>query len=308
MDPGDKGANEGPAGPPLPPYPGDASPSEQDPDVPASEPPPYTGAAITVPRRGDLLPPETLILSGDAIHSATTASSPRLYELSRSIGDVRESHTTLQLSRIESRARDPPTRGVATIRREIYTLARPPPITIPSFPYHLEPATRAGVAVALEPYGGLRTSGYSAGCGGIRSAGHGGFWGAGYRVFKTTRGRGPGELRPAGVLFSATGRGQGGYDWRSGGDGGRVLAYESFGDGVFQLQVVEELERWARDVLVGAWCLRLWQEVMEGEPRPACKWGQLPELVASAAIGLLTACASVRRPFSRYTSSRQGGS
>lgn len=245
----------------LPPYPGDAATLEHNADVPAGEePPPYTGTEVQIPRRDDLLQPETLILSGHAITSGTAASSPRLYELSRSMSDVRESHATIQLSRLETRARNPPRRGVTTISKEIYTVARPPPITMPSFPYHLEPATRGGVSVALDPYGGFRSWGY----GGTRRSG--------YRVFKTVGGRGPGELRAEGVLFSARGRGEGRYDWRAGGDRGRVLAYESHGQGFCQLQVVEGMERWVRDVLVGSWCMRLWQEAMDGEPRPVCKW------------------------------------
>ncbi|KAL2106510.1 hypothetical protein VUR80DRAFT_6642 [Thermomyces stellatus] len=234
---------------PLPPYPSDASSSSGP--LPETEPPPYAG--VLTPQASTLVPPETLIFRGDAIHSGSAASSPRLYELSHPIGEMREFHTTVELSRVDYRMRSSSQVGAAppdtiSIRRRISTLTRPPPITAPSFPYYLEAASGGMGDVGLEPYSRLRSSGY--------------------RVYKATRAKVPGEMRPLGVLFVARARGGGRYDWREGREDGKVLAYESFGQGFCQLQVVEGLERGWRDVLVGAWCLRLWQEVVDAEPRP----------------------------------------
>lgn len=254
---GRKDAKGPPDGAPLPPYTDNSSPS--GPVLNVEPPPSYTGAVA--PQQSSLVPPETLILRGNAIHSGSAASSAQLYELSHAMGEVREFHNAVQLSRLDHRPRSTPHAGsappdLATTKKRVYTLTRPPPITSPPFFYYLEAASGAVGDVGLEPYSRFRSSGY--------------------RVYKTTRAKGPGEMRALGVLYVARSRGGGRYDWREGRDDGRVLAYESFGTGFCQLQVVEGLERGWRDALVGAWCLRLWQEVVDEEPRPGCKCASVP--------------------------------
>lgn len=252
-----KDSKGAPDGAPLPPYTTDPSSSQPIPDV--EQPPSYVGAVA--PQPSALVPPETLILRGNAIYSGSAASATQLYELSHALGEVREFHNAIQLTRFDHPMRSTSQAGTAppdlvVSKKRVYTLTRPPPITSPPFFYYLEAAPGRVGDVGLEPYSRFRSSGY--------------------RVYKTTRVKGPGEMRALGVLFVARSRGEGRYDWREGRDDGRVLAYESFGQGFCQLQVVEGLEKGWRDVLVGAWCLRLWQEVVDAEPRPGCKCASLP--------------------------------
>ena len=235
-------------------------PSYSSSDAPAqdSEPPPYTGssgsaaaASATTTQQKGLLPPETLILTGDAIHSGTSASALQLYALSHNLAEVREFHTAIDLSRLDSRVNDASLRITST-RKRIHTLTRPPPITGTSFPYYLEnPSRRGSPFAALEPHRRWRSSGY--------------------RLLKVGPGRGPADDRVLGVLFSVKARGQGRYDWREGSERGRVLGYETFVQGLCQMQIVEGLERGSRDLLVAAWCLRVYSEVLDGVPRPGGK-------------------------------------
>lgn len=256
-----------PSVPPLPPYPGTSSSPEQAPapvpDTPASEPPPYPRTAVpqqTTP----IVPPATLILSGDTIRSGSASSTP-LYHLSRTLPDLRHFHTSIHLSRIDHRPRSTGGSPVPT-KRHIYNLARPPPITVTTFAYYLEPTSREAIDVGLQPYARFRS--------------------AGYYAFRRADGT-SGDVE--GVLFTAKARGEGMFDWREGGEEGRVLGYETFGRGFWRLQVVEGMERWRRDVLVAVWCLRLWCGVMDGDPRPACKLCWRDGLVAGM-FGLLTWC------------------
>lgn len=263
-----KGSKEAPDGAALPPYTSDASSSDPVQDI---EPPPsYTGA-VAPPQQGTRthVSPETLILRGNAIYSGSAASAAQLYELSHAMAEVREFHNAVELSRLDYRMHSTAQAGTAlpdfvTKKRRIYTLTRPPPITVPPFFYYLEAASGAMGDVALEPYSRFRSSGY--------------------RVYKTTKAKGPEEMRAVGIFFVARSRGEGRYDWREGRDDGKVLAYETFGQGFCQLQVVEGMERARRDVLVAAWCLRLWQEVVDGEPRPGCKCASMPKLLLRGEI------------------------
>ena len=175
----------------------------------------------------------------------------QLYALSHNLAEVREFHTAIDLSRLDSRVNDASLRITST-RKRIHTLTRPPPITGTSFPYYLEnPSRRGAPFAALEPHRRWRSSGY--------------------RLLKVGPGRGPADDRVLGVLFSVKARGQGRYDWREGSERGRVLGYETFVQGLCQMQIVEGLERGSRDLLVAAWCLRVYSEVLDGVPRPGGK-------------------------------------
>lgn len=243
----------------LPPY---EAPGYLTPDKPPSgeEPPPYTsastgtGTSAPAPRRSSDVPPETLVLTRDYIQSATTPSSPRLYELSHHILQLHTSNTAVQLSRIDYPGRT--TTSAPTVpgrKRQIFTLTRPPSITWPTFEFYLESHVGTNLGdLGLEPYKRFRS--------------------AGYRIWKTTPPRSRAEMRPTELVFTARSRGGGRYDWRERDEDGKVLAYETFGAGYWQLQVVEEMGVGWRDALVGAWCLRLWHEVVDTEPRPStCK-------------------------------------
>lgn len=240
----------------LPPY---EAPAHIGPDkLPSGEePPPYTSTSTnaSAPRRNDDVPPETLVLTRDYIQSATTPSSPRLYELSHHIGQLRSSNTAVQLSRLDYPGRSTTSAPSGPGRtRQIFTLTRPPLITCPTFEFYLESTAGTNLGdLGLEPYSRFRS--------------------AGYRVWKTTPPRSRADMRPTELLLVARARGGGRYDWRERGEEGRVLAYETFGAGFCQLQVVEGMGVGWRDALVGAWCLRLWQEVIDSEPRQrTCKW------------------------------------
>lgn len=237
----------------LPPY--EASgPLAPDKPPTGEDPPPYTSTSAPAPRRSRDIPPETLVLTRDYIQSVTTPSSPRIYELSHHIPQLGPSNTVVQLSRVDYPGRTTTSAPSAPGRtRKIFTLTRPPAITWPTFEFYLASTVGTNLGdLGLEPYSRFRS--------------------AGYRIWKTTPPRSRAEMRPTELIFTARRRGGGRYDWRERDEDGRVLAYETFNAGFCQLQVVEDMALGWRDALVGAWCLKLWHEVVDSEPRPStCK-------------------------------------
>ncbi|ROT36378.1 hypothetical protein SODALDRAFT_218458 [Sodiomyces alkalinus F11] len=239
-------------------------------------PPPYVEAKNSQgPAHSDILPPETLLLAGTTIHGGSSPSSPPLYRLSHAVGHLRASNTTVELFRFDYRVRDTAASATASAReKHIFSLLRPPPITGPSFEYHLESVSRSNLGQV-----GLRLhrprSGFGRGFFGLSST-HASSSSAssssslnGYRAWRATRPREGANLEEKELVFVVHARERGRYEWRDGGEGqGRILAYETSEDGIYRLQIVETLERKWRDALVGTWCLRLWWEIAVSNVKP----------------------------------------
>ncbi|SPN99152.1 uncharacterized protein DNG_02187 [Cephalotrichum gorgonifer] len=226
-----------------------AGPAIEPPPAYGNGPPTYDNATLGTAGT-ELVPPDTLLLNGKVIHSGGSVSSPCLYELSHHIAQ-RELTTTVELSRLDHRAHGTTSQAVPDAAgrvKSIFTLTHLPPITTPKFEYYLHSTSRGNVGnVGLEPYSGFRS-------------------GSGYRVLRVTRPRVAAQMEAKELLFVAKARGTGRYDWRDGGDGRRVLAYEADEGAHCRFQIVEDMDQGRRDALVGAWCLRVWQEIVESRP------------------------------------------
>lgn len=213
-------------------------------------PPPYSSSPVPTAVDNNNLPPDTLLLTATTIHSASI-SSPRIYELSHHIGHLSDVTRTVTLCRIDYRPRNASSTNSDVVGRPkpIFTLTRPPPITTTTFEYYMDSTSRGNLGdVCLAPYRHLRSSGY--------------------RAYLAARPHERADLEAKELLFVASARGHGRYDWREGSDKGRVMAYESNGSDSCRLQIVVGMQRGRRDALVGSWCLRLWHEVVDSRPRP----------------------------------------
>ncbi|KAF3491627.1 uncharacterized protein GIQ15_01144 [Arthroderma uncinatum] len=224
-------------------------PGNDSPDT-GCRPPSYSENPVET----DLLPPETLLLAGTAIHSTSSPPScpTPIYQLSRDISHLRQSNTKVELSRFDHRIRNNATTNtpqVSTRERHIFNLTRPPTITTPQFEYHLEPVSSGNLGhVGLKRYHHVVSSGYQA--------------------WRSTIPHAGADLEAKELVFVAKARGKERYEWREDTDCGRLLAYDTIDDGIFRLQVLEAMNRKRRDALVGVWCLRVWREVANSNVEP----------------------------------------
>lgn len=245
-------------------------------DGPASAPtddglPSYTSSVDNGP-----LQPDTLLLAGTTIYSAGAASSPPLYEVSFAIGHLRESNTTVSLSRFDHVVRTTEQQvsdaltgedlapqqvpRVSMRKKHIYDLKRALAVrlTNPTFTYYLESQSRGTLG-----HFGLKTHRHRFGTA------------SGYRAYKATRPRSHADLEPQSIAFVARDRGKGRYEWRDGGSDceKRLVAHETSENGIYKLQIVVALSQEERDALVGLWCLHLWWEIASANVEPL-SWEQ----------------------------------
>ncbi|KAF6834204.1 hypothetical protein CMUS01_06229 [Colletotrichum musicola] len=222
-------------------------------------PPSYTLSAENGP-----VQPNTLLLAGTTIYSAGAAASPPLYEVSFAIGHLRESNTTVSLSRFDHVVRATEQQvsvpRVSTRKKHIYDLKRAlaSRLTNPTFMYFLESQSRGTMG-----HFGLKTHRHRFGTA------------SGYRAYKASRPRPHADLEPQDIAFVAKDRGKGRYEWRDGGSDGekRLVAHETSENGIYKLQVVVPLSQRERDALVALWCLHLWWEIASANVEPM-SWEQ----------------------------------
>ncbi|EFQ98822.1 hypothetical protein MGYG_01837 [Nannizzia gypsea CBS 118893] len=218
-------------------------------DLQAQEPPSYARN----PSEHDQLPPETLLLAGDAIHSTSRPASCSipLYKLSLDIGFLRKNNTKVELSRFEHRIHNRNTTGspeVSAQPRHIFNLTRPPTITAPSFEYHLESTSSGSLGhIGLKRYHHVLSSGYQA--------------------WKATIAHSGADLEAKDIIFTAKAQHKGQYEWCKAGDG-YILAYDTIDDGIFRLEIIRPMPQNQRDALVGVWCLRIWREIANSNVEP----------------------------------------
>ncbi|KAF6833309.1 hypothetical protein CPLU01_05660 [Colletotrichum plurivorum] len=257
---------------------GGSSPAPAD-----DAPPSYTLSAENGP-----VQPDTLLLAGTTIYSAGAAASPPLYEVSFAIGHLRESNTTVSLSRFDQVVRTTEQQvsdeltgedlapqqvpRVSTRKKHIYDLKRAlaSRLTNPTFTYFLESQSRGTMG-----HFGLKTHRHRFGTA------------SGYRAYKASRPRSHADLEPQDVAFVAKDRGKGRYEWRDGGSDGekRLVAHETSENGIYKLQVVVPLSQKERDVLVALWCLHLWWEIASANVEPMT-WEQGESLSATRSDSL----------------------
>ncbi|KAK2853224.1 hypothetical protein FQN49_005281 [Arthroderma sp. PD_2] len=225
---------------------------ERGPPETESSLPSYSETATPV--EDDQLPPETLLLAGTAIHSAsspTTCLTP-IYQLSRDISHLRQSNTKVEFTRFDHHIRSSATTNTPTVgtrEKHIFNLTRPPTITTPPFEYHLESVSKGNLGhVGLKRYNRVVSSGFQAWRATLPSAGA--------------------DLEAKELVFVAKARGKERYEWREGTEGGRLLAHDTIYEGIFRLQIIETMSRKQRDALVGVWCLRAWREIANSNVEP----------------------------------------
>ncbi|GBF61436.1 hypothetical protein TMEN_3925 [Trichophyton mentagrophytes] len=206
------------------------------------------------PSKDDQLPPETLLLAGNAIHgtSRPASCSTPLYKLSLDISFLRKNNTKVELSRFDNRIHNCNTMGspkVSARERHIFNLTRPPTVTTPPFEYHLEPASHGSLGhIGLKRYHHILSSGYQA--------------------WKATVARPGADLEAKAIVFTAKAQGKGRLEWREAGDGAHLLAYDTIDDGIFRLDIIKSMPQNQRDALVGVWCLRIWREIANSNIEP----------------------------------------
>lgn len=224
-------------------------------------PPAYTQDTQPVDQH-DLLAPVTLLLAGTTIHSTASASSPPLYQLSKPIGHLRVSNTTVEFNRLDYRVKNDQT--TTSRQKHVFNLVEPPYLTDPTFTFHAESFSRTNVGhIGLKMhrpksrrFGFLSSSSNSSSV-------------PGWRAIRATKPREGANLEAKETIFVIHDRERGRHEWRDGEEGdGKVLAYETAEDGIFRLQIVETMERKWRDALVATWCLRLWWEIAASNVKP----------------------------------------
>ncbi|KAL6871268.1 hypothetical protein J3F83DRAFT_734831 [Trichoderma novae-zelandiae] len=212
-------------------------------------PPPYQESSqqanVSQPGpQGQVLSPTTLYVAGRFIHSADPGTPP-LYELSHSVGYLKDSDRNVRLERLEYsiKRRD----GVAQLaarKRHIYDLRHPTGVTGPTFAYHAEPMSRQSLcAFGLESFRLRRLSSAK-----------------GYRILRATHSQDH-QLVRRDVLFSAVPVKDRGvrYEWSNA--GGQLVAREVDRDDLMTLVVSAMMGAGERDVLISAWMSRIWAEL-----------------------------------------------
>ncbi|PTB67609.1 hypothetical protein BBK36DRAFT_1094560, partial [Trichoderma citrinoviride] len=191
-----------------------------------------------------VLSPTTFYVAGRFIHSAD-AGAPPLYELSHSVGFLKDADRNVRVERLEYsiKRRD----GVAQLaarKRHIYDLKHPVGVTGPTFAYHAEPTSRQSLyAFGLESFRPRRLSSAK-----------------GYRILRATHSQ-EHRLVRRDVLFSAlpvkdhSVR----YEWSDA--GGQLVAREVDIDGLMTMVVSATMSAGQRDVLISAWMSRIWAEL-----------------------------------------------
>ncbi|EFQ99915.1 hypothetical protein MGYG_02923 [Nannizzia gypsea CBS 118893] len=216
----------------------------------------------------DQLPPETLLLAGDAIHSASRPASCSipLYKLSLDISFLRKNNTKVELSRFEHRIHSRNSSPEVSARpRHIFNLTRPPTVTTPSFEYHLESVSNSNLGhIGLKRYHHIFSSGYQA--------------------WKATIAHPGANLLAKDIIFIAKtqhkGRHKVRHEWREAGDSGQILAYDIMDDGIFYLEIIKTMPQNQRDTLVGAWCLRVWRDIANSNIEPLT-WNEVKRILGT---------------------------
>ncbi|KAF7554906.1 hypothetical protein G7046_g6691 [Stylonectria norvegica] len=221
----------------------------------ASEPPSYDDSNEA---NEQILGPATLYVAGRFIHSSSgDPTAAPLYELSHSVGFLRDTDRSVQVERLDYIVKN--TDGVphlSTRKRHIFDLKHPTSATDPGFEYHAEAASRRSLCSfgisTFRPHK-LRP-------------------GRAYRVHRAV-GRTDLRYAPQELLFAAAApRDRAvGYEWSDA--QGRLLAREVETDELMSLVVTAEMSVAMRDALVAAWMVRVWSELAKGNYREN-KWDE----------------------------------
>ncbi|ETS06690.1 hypothetical protein MKX07_005727 [Trichoderma sp. CBMAI-0711] len=188
--------------------------------------------------------PTTFYVAGRFIHSADPGAPP-LYELSHSVGFLKDSDRNVRIERLEYsiKRRD----GVAQLaarKRHIYDLKHPTGVTGPTFAYHAEPTSRQSpYAFGLETFRPRRLSSAK-----------------GYRILRATHALDRRLVRRD-VLFSALPVKDNSVRFEWSDAEGQLIAREVDVDGLMTLVVSAMMGAVQRDVLISAWMSRVWAEL-----------------------------------------------
>ena len=260
----------------APPTPGLPSYSEND-TIPSSgstttTPTSTSTSATGKPSSRTRLPPTTLHVAGRFIHHGDPQAPP-LYELSHSVGFLKDSDRTVRLERLDYSVRDQKNKNdnsrnssageprVVARRHQLFDLKHPTAATGPTFEYHGQATSRRaacsfGVTSARAHRGLLLASSART-----------------YRVHRATQAPDR-RMVQRGLMFAAappsggSGGGGGGdgaavvvMEWRDAAEGGQLVAREVCDGPLRSLVVGVEMEAGERDVLVAAWITRVWWEL-----------------------------------------------
>lgn len=216
---------------------------------------------VKTPPPSETAQPTTLYVAGRFIHQAGDPEAPPLYELSHSVGFLRDSDHKVELSRLEYRvggsagtaggARAP---RVVSRSRHLFDLTHRTLAELPTYTFQAETKSRAALAcLGIERFRAPRWLGQRV-VGGRR----------GFRIVTARWGK---DMRLVGepdALFTAVATSSSGADrdgvswqWRDGSNA--IVARELMDrDGLLSLLITAEMGVALRDALVASWILRHW--------------------------------------------------
>lgn len=214
-----------------------------------SDPPSYDSKPAPPP--SDLLPPSTLYIAERFIHPSDPQSPP-LYELSHSVGFLKDSDRKVTFERLDYTVRTTSsTPSIATRKKQLYELCHRTFGELPNFDYQAEATSRAALcSMGIEK----RKKRFS-------FSGHVG----GYQVLRARWGEDRrltgGEALFTAVLPSNAKNVEVSWEWNNAED--VLVAREIEREGLLSLVVTAEMAREERDALAAAWVMRLWWDLAD---------------------------------------------
>ncbi|KAF4507767.1 hypothetical protein G6O67_004230 [Ophiocordyceps sinensis] len=213
-----------------------------------AEPPSYGDASELL--NSHTLPPVTLRVAGRFVYS-DDPQTPPLYELSHSVGFLRDTHHVVRVQRLQHQVKQ--LNGapqVSTRARHLYDLKHPNHVTAPTFSFHAEATSRQSLcSFGISSFRPRRLS-----------------TARGYRVHRAARGPGH-QLVSQDAIFEALPAKDGAVTFEWFDSQSRLLARELVQGGMASFLIGAEMSLAARDALVTAWILRVWWELAGGQDR-----------------------------------------
>ncbi|PHH87214.1 hypothetical protein CDD83_9181 [Cordyceps sp. RAO-2017] len=192
---------------------------------------------------GLVLPPATLHVAGRFVYS-DNVHSPPLYELSHSVGFLRDTDRLVRVERLDHSVRDlNGSPQLSTRTKHLYDLKHPSIATSPTFLFHADTTSRQSLcSFGITSFRPRKLS-----------------TAKGYRVSRTGRGSDR-QLVPRDALFTALPASDDAvtFEWFDPDD--CLVARELDRSGMTSLLISAEMSLRARDALVAAWMLKLWWE------------------------------------------------
>lgn len=217
-----------------------------------SEPPSYDPDTDSTDKGPETVLPSTVYVAGRFIHPSDPQAPP-LYELSHSVGFLRDTDRKVVLSRLDYSLRGTAARTpqVVTRPRTLFDLTHRTPAELPTYPFQAEAKSRSAIGhLGIESFRPRRFS-----LGSRRKA---------FRVVRARMGTDRRLVAGAALYTAVTPSGSDGdvaWEWVD--DREALVAREVVKEGMMSLVVTAEMAQPLRDALMASWMLRLWWELAE---------------------------------------------